>query len=382
MRLGIDGRRLAQRRTGVGRYLERLIWHWQRMDLPFDEVVCYVPAPLNEGVPGRSPRVRFQVLGPRLGGVLWENGPLRRAAASCDLFFGASYSLPVWCPVPGVVSNLGIYDSQPGTFPWWHRWRYTSIYRHSARRAETVIANSRSTRDDIVRYYGVRPEKIRVVYPGIDGLFAPIPPGPGLEDGVRRITGREGPFFLMVGKLSVRRHIPELLQSLALLRRSGRPERLVIVGPNHLGMPVQRYIREAGVEDDVTYIPHLPQEELRFLYSAATAFVLPTTHEGFSFTILEALACGAPVITVDHPALREGILDSVRVVAAPTVEALAEAMREVAESPRLARELSQKGLACSRKFSWERTAKKTMGILWATARAASDERVARGRRHG
>lgn len=363
MRLVVDGHRLAQARTGVGRYVERLLWHWSRMDLPFDEVVCVTPREVDPVDLGPGP-VRLEVAGPALPGLAWENGPLRRAARRADLFFGASYGAPLWCPAPTVVSNLGIYDSQPGTFPTWHNIRYTGVYRHSARRARLVIANSGSTRDDIARYYGVDPTGIRVVYPGVDEVFGPAEDGPELRRRVADIVGHDEPFFLMVGKLSVRRHVPELLEAFARQNgNGGPPQRLVIVGPNHLDLPLEEFIRRAGVEERTTYIPHLPQTDLRWLYAAATAFVLATTHEGFSFTILEAIACGAPVITIDHPPLREGVAQACHVLPAPEVDLLADAMAEVAASPELRADLRRRGLETAARFSWRRAAEETMAVL-------------------
>ncbi|HYM13585.1 MAG TPA: glycosyltransferase family 1 protein, partial [Bryobacterales bacterium] len=232
-------------------------------------------------------------------------------------------------------------------------------------RARLVIANSESTRRDIVKYLGVDDSKIRVIYPGVDEAFRPRG-----GDGVPlrlSISYRlpAAPFFLFVGKLSLRRNIPMLIEAFARLRREKKvPHALLIVGPDYLGVDAPRLIAEAGLERAAFYIPFAPREDLIDLYSAATAFVLPTLHEGFSFTILEALACGAPVITFDHPPLREaGVREATLALEQFSAEALFQAMWELIGRPERRAELRQRGLACAARFSWKQVAAETMGVL-------------------
>lgn len=125
---------------------------------------------------------------------------------------------------------------------------------------------------------------------------------------------------------------------------------------------------EAGVQDAVTHIPHADEAELADLYSGAPAFVLPTTHEGPSATILEAMACGAPVITVDHTTIDEGFTEDALVLEAPEITRLAVAMLEVARNTDLARALSRGGREVASGFSWRRTARQTIDALAEVAR--------------
>jgi glycosyltransferase involved in cell wall biosynthesis len=285
-----------------------------------------------------------------------------------DLVFGP-YTLPWFSSGAQVVSNLGIYESRPEDFSWSQRARTIPFFRRSAQRSKLVIANSESTRRDLVRYLGVDDSKIRVIYPGVDDSFRPRG-GDGIPLRLS-ISYRlpSGPFFLFVGKLSVRRNIPMLLDAFARLRREGQAsESLLIVGPDYLGVDAPRLIAERKLEGAAFYIPFAPREDLAELYSAATAFVLPTLHEGFSFTILEALACGAPVITFDHPPLNEaGVRHATLALEQTDADALYAAMRELAEQPGRREQLRQAGLACAARFSWKQAAAETMGVLCKTA---------------
>ncbi|MCB1021762.1 MAG: glycosyltransferase, partial [Acidobacteria bacterium] len=123
----------------------------------------------------------------------------------------------------------------------------------------------------------------------------------------------------------------------------------------------------AGVGDAVIWEQHAPMHDLAHLYRAATAFVLPSEHEGFSLTIPEAMACGAPVIAFDHAALEGGLRDAVLLAEPQIREGLAAALKATALDEDLRKRLHARSLACAARFGWEKTARSTLDIL---ARAA------------
>ena len=364
MQLAVVARRLCGPLTGVGRYLEYLLYYWSRADSPFQRILVYAPAtPQLEADTIRSP-VELRVFPSRLPPLAWENVVLPVRMEKADVVFGP-YTLPWWSPGIQVVSNLGIYESRPEDFSWSQRARTIPFFRHSAQRSKLVIANSESTRRDLVQYLGVDDSKIRVIYPGVDDAFRPRG-GDGIPLRLS-INHRlpSGPFFLFVGKLSLRRNIPMLLDAFARLKRDKQvPHALLIAGPDYLGVNAPGLIEERGLAGAAFYIPFVPREDLVELYSAATAFVLPTLHEGFSFTILEALACGAPVITFDHPPLNEaGVRQATLAIEQPGAEALFAAMSELVERPERREELRRAGLECAARFSWKQVAADTMAVL-------------------
>ena len=369
--LAVVGRRLCEPLTGVGRYLECLLRWWGRMDVPFGRIRLYSPGEPN--LPREALAAAELVVVP--GGaspLLWENLTLARRLSGRELVF-SPYTLPSAAAGRGVVSNLGIYDARPEDFPWSARIRTTPLFRYSARKARRVIANSASAKNDVVRFYGVAPEKVDVVLLGADETLAPggplpVPPPAEL---LERLGMPPGPFFLFAGKLSKRRNIPRLIEAFAAARAAGGlAERLVIVGPDHWNLDPAGLARAAGVADSVVWTPHAPMADLAHLYRGATAFVLPTEHEGFSLTIPEAMACGAPALVFDHAALEGGLREGVLLVEPRTADGLAAALREVAADPALRARLRERSLACAALFRWERTAAETMRIL---ARAAGLE---------
>ncbi|HYM12719.1 MAG TPA: glycosyltransferase, partial [Bryobacterales bacterium] len=175
--LAVVARRLCGPLTGVGRYLEYLLYYWSRPELgdasPFDRIVVYAPSEpsLEPGIIAGN--VELRLLRSSLPPLAWENLVLPARMEEAGVVFGP-YTLP-WFGggSVSVVSNLGIYESRPEDFSWSQRARTIPFFRRSAQRARLVIANSESTRRDIVKYLGVDDSKIRVIYPGVDEAFRP-----------------------------------------------------------------------------------------------------------------------------------------------------------------------------------------------------------------
>lgn len=371
--LAVVGRRLCEPPTGVGHYLQSLLYYWSRGDLPFRRVVVYAPAEPHLAADTIRPPVEVRILPSRLSPLAWENLVLPVKMESADLLF-APYTLPWALAGRGVVSNLGIYESRPKDFSLAARLRTTPFFKHSVRRARRVLANSESTRNDLIRHYGADPSKTDVIYLGVDEDLCPGAGG-NPNELPREIRERfpvpAGAFFLFVGKLSKRRNIPMLLEAYAALRSQGRiAQSLIIIGPDYLGLDVPRRAAELGVGESVAYVPYVPMRSLAEFYRAANALVLPTVHEGFSLTVVESMSCGTPVVVFDHAALEAGVREAALVLKEHTAEKLGEALCRVATEPALRDKLREAGLRCAGQFRWQTTAANTMAALQGTLRSS------------
>jgi glycosyltransferase involved in cell wall biosynthesis len=237
-----------------------------------------------------------------------------------------------------------------------------------------VIANSQRSKRDVVEFFDVSADKIDVVYPAANEIFFETYTADEIAAEVERTLGENVPYFIFVGKLSKRRNIPNLIEAFAIVRRElDLSHRLLIVGPNSRQYDVPGLARAHGVASEVVHLPHLEQLPLARLYAGATAFVLPTIYEGISQTMFEAMAAGTPVVTVDHPPLDEGGADAVLAVPSPSVADVTEGLRRLLTDEELRKDLSTRGRARAREFSWTATAQKTIEILDAVA-APSDRR--------
>lgn len=364
--LTVNGLRLTGPRTAMGRYIEVLAARWSEGAWPFDRIRVLVPAAveLPAGVAGRVEVVVPR--GPARPLAAWEQIALPRAAAGSALLFCPTYTAPLRARGRLVVANHGIYEGLPREFSRLRRLRSIPLYRQAVRRADVVIANSRATRDDLVRHLGAPRERIEVVYPAPARAFlAALDPAAVRAAAREALGGEDRPYVLFVGKLSPRRNLPALIEAFAAARRAADlPHRLLVVGPNVDAVPVRALAARHGMADALVHLDHRSHEELALLYAGADVFALPTVAEGFSWTILEAMAAGAPVLTADHAALREeGVAEAAQVVPEPTPAALEQALRGLLTDPVRRAALGDAGRALARRFSWERTARETMTIL-------------------
>ena len=172
------------------------------------------------------------------------------------------------------------------------------------RAASAIIAVSRHTRNDLVELYGADPAKIHVVYEGVDERFRPADAGE-----IRRVAEQyspDRPYLLMVGTLEPRKNHAAALRALARLKAWGWPHRLLLVGgQGWLFEPIRRQIEEEGLAGDVHFAGYVPDADLPPLYSGAAAVIVPSLYEGFGFPVLEAMACGAPVVCSNASSLPE-----------------------------------------------------------------------------
>lgn len=366
MRVGINARRLSGQRLGIGRYLEYLLKYWDQMARPSDRFSLYVQELLGENDLKFSDAFEVKRLQPRLTGLLWENLVLPRCAKELDVLFCPSYTAPLTYQGRCVVATHSVNEAERRTHPWWYRITYTPWYRLSACKADRVIVPSQSTRADIQQHYGIPAGKIDVVPEGADDSFRPIEDEDLLRRTRQRYFGYNRPYILFVGKLSQRRSIPTLMTAFSVLKNRYRiPHGLLLVGPNHLGLPIEQLTKDLGITDSLVQTDgrFTDHQELVPIYNAATLYVYPSLYDGFSLTVVEAMACGLPVITVNRSAMAEIAYGYSVMVDDVTVQTLSEAMGQVLTDQALQEDLRIKSLARARAFRWQDTAQRTLDVL-------------------
>ncbi len=362
--LAVDALRMVGKRTAQGRLVEYLAQEWSRMEIPFDRVILMAPQAVELPPLGTVTEVSVEAFGSRLPLVAWEQISLPRRARHAAVLFCPTYIGPLLSTAPVVVGNHGIYERMPDEFSRLQRLRSTTLHRLSARRAQRTIANSLNTRRDVAEFFKIDEQSIDVVYPAASPIFFVQKSREAIAAEAERVLGSSAPYFVFVGKLSHRRHVPELVEAFARLReRDASDHRLLIVGPDTTGTDVPSLAAAYGIGDSVVYLPHLDQESLALLYAGADAFVLPTTYEGISYTMFEAMASGTAVLTVEHPTLAEGAGDTALALASPSVSDLYDGLRRLATDHAFRRDLAARGRERAARFSWTRNASETMAIL-------------------
>ena len=300
--------------------------------------------------------------------VLWEQLVLPWAAwrHRLDVLHCPLNIRPLATTVPCVLTIHDLsFERFPGRF---HpvKQRYLAAFtRLSARRAAHVLTDSASTRDDVTRFYGIPAERMTVVYPGVDADFTPIRDTQVLAD-FRRRHGLEAPYILYLGTLEPRKNVDRLVRAFAALVAAGGPDfrhRLVLAGGKGWDyQAIFRAIEGEGLEDRVLTPGYVPRAEQPLWYNAADLFVYPSEYEGFGFPVLEAMACGVPVITTRASSLPEVVGTAGCLVPPSDEAALTAAMAELLSRPEEAAALGAAGTVQAARFTWDRAAAACLAV--------------------
>jgi len=369
--VGINGQLLSgahsYRSAGVSGYIRQLLAHLPAAapDLHFTaftpDVDLDLPASLDV-----QHSTRWDTRRP-LRRILWEQAalPLLARQARLDLLHGAVNINPALslCPTVVTVHDLS-FMRYPQAFPPMQRAYLRSQVRRSVRAARRVIAVSQATRQDVIELFRAPPERVDVVYNGVDASFCPAPAAE--VEAFRRRAGLPERFILHLGTLEPRKNLVRLVQAFAQVRgnQAGQPPvKLVLAGGRGWDYDaIFAEVARQGLEQEVLFPGYVADQELAWWYRAAALFIYPSLLEGFGLPVLEAMACGAPVITSNRSSLPEVAGEAALLVDPTAVDALAAALLRLLSDAGLAGELRSRGLAQAARFPWSRTAQETAAV--------------------
>jgi glycosyltransferase involved in cell wall biosynthesis len=368
LRVGVNALLLNQgagyRQTGVSRYIDRLLRALpEAMDS--DELRVYagrgVEAPTgdksgswrNLPIPTSRPEIR----------ILSEHLALPAFARRdhLDLVHGTVNVVPPGLPCPAVVT---VHDLAFLRFPdqvTKKRFHYLSrMIRGSVKRATRVLAVSEGTKRDIVELLDVAPEKIAVIPLGVDERFRPLDKE-ALKT-FRQQAGIEGPLALFVGTLEPRKNLPRLVEAFSMIA-DDVPHDLVVIGPEGwLTSEIHETSTRLLERGRLQFRGFVPDGQLPAWYSVCDLFAYPSLYEGFGLPVLEAMACGAPVLTSCVSALPEVVGDAALTVSPTDTQAIADEMKRLLTDSELRRDLQRRGIERSKAFTWARTAELTVEV--------------------
>jgi glycosyltransferase involved in cell wall biosynthesis len=232
----------------------------------------------------------------------------------------------------------------------------------AVRLAARVITDSEFSKHDIVRYLGVDPGKIEVIYPGVSGTFRPAS-DPAMERAVRCKYAIERDYILYTGIFKPRKNHAGLLRAFRKFLVSGGNADLVIAGPLKEGeLQLRHLASELGVSANLKFTGLVSDGDLRALYCGARVYACPSLYEGFGFTVLEAMACGAPVVCSAETSLPEVAGDAACYADSSDPEMFGKALFQVFTDPSLRAGLIAKGSENVKRFCWERAAAQTLAV--------------------
>lgn len=233
----------------------------------------------------------------------------------------------------------------------------------SVKRADHILADSEATRNDLIELYGVVEDHITVLLSGVDARFKNICDSDFLMTTRNKYGLGTTPYIFSIGTVQPRKNYGRLIQSLAHLRSSGYDINLVIAGGRGwLEDPIYENIRTNKMEKYVHFIGFADEVDLPALYSAAYCFAFPSLYEGFGLPVLEAMACGTPVITSNVSSLPEVAGDAAIMIDPYDVDALTHALRQLLGDQELYQTLIKKGFERAKLFTWEKSARQLREI--------------------
>ena len=369
MRIGIDGLPLSKLRTGVGHYTFELARALALVS-PADEFQLLSPRPYAHAVdpatePASPQNLNFiQVEARGLNRHWWTLGlasHLRRNPVA--LFHGTNYDVPLrsGCPTVLTIHDLSSYlhaETQTNRVARRARYRLPIM----SRLATIIVTPSHAVRNEVCELLRVNPDKVVVVPDAPRTCFRPLMPSQSVE--TRRRLQIEDDFLLFVGTIEPRKNLNRLVQAFErVLSTTNLAPQLVIAGtPGWLTDELFSYVAQSQAVNRIRWTGYLTDEDLCALYSSCRLFIYPSLYEGFGLPPLEAMACGAPVITSRIPSIMEVVGDSARLVDPTSVEDLAQSMISLCNDSDEVKKLSCAGLKKAGEFSWERTARQTYNV--------------------
>jgi glycosyltransferase involved in cell wall biosynthesis len=370
MHIAIDYTAAVQQRAGIGRYTRELVGALLHLEEAREahRYTLFAAAGGRSAPVGSLPpaiRRRFLPLSDEWAARLWHRArlpiPEETFTGPIDLFYSPDFVLPPTrrrTPTLLTVHDLSFLRYPDHFVP--KLVRYLSrVVPESVARADRVLADSQATRTDLVELLGTSPEKVEVLYSGVDARFRPERE-PGEQERLRARYGLDRPYVLSVGTLQPRKNYVRLIRAFVRLSVSG--VMLVIAGAR--GWLYEEVLEEAARHGDRTRIlGFVAEEDLPALYRGASLFVFPSFYEGFGLPVLEAMACGVPVVCSRASSLPEVAGDAALLVDPHDEEGLREAMGRALEDEALRREMTARGLARAAHFTWERAARQLLAAF-------------------
>ena len=355
LRIGVDASALARKeRTGVSRYVLSLVEALGRLDGEDRFTLCY-----------RLSRLRrlawfHRVKHPRFRTRLFQEGLTPFLSRSVDVFHGPDARVPRLGRVPLVATVHDVFslDSEKWADAGF-REKKRAAYADLAARARLLIFVSSHSRDRFLEHHPVEAARVRVVPEGVEPGFGRI--APGAVDAVRARLDLPAEYLLFVGQLSARKNAVRVLEALARLPAGAPP--LLLAGPRKHGW---EEVRDAHgrlrLDGRARFLGHVGEADLAPLYAGARALVFPSLDEGFGLPVLEAFACGTPVLASTAGALPETAGGGALLVDPLSIDAIADGMRRLLDDGALRADLVRKGRARAAELTWDEAARRTREV--------------------
>lgn len=372
MRIWIDGFEAnVKQRVGSGQVAFELLKHIEQLDHKNDYTILLANEPL-EDLPKEREGFKYKIIKPnKLKTLLAIPLALFRTKDEVDIIFSPTHYIPRFAPKGvkrvGMIFDLA-YLRFPQMFTKKDLYQLTHWTKFSIQNADKLITISKSSKKDIVDFYHIDPNKIKIAYPGYDKkLYKVVTDKSKIQELQKKYNINPAvPYVIYIGTIQPRKNLVRLIESIKKIDNF----QLVIVGKT-TGFGKQGWMYEEileapeklGIKDKVIFTGFAPSEDLPYLISGAKAYVLPSLWEGFGIPIIESLACEVPAIVSNVSSLPEVVGDAGLLIDPKSLDQIEHAIRLMVTDKKLQQKLSKRTLAQAKKFSWEKMAKEVVKVL-------------------
>ncbi len=371
LRVGFDATPAVRQGAGIGRYTRELLRALALADSESEYRLFFASRnPIAHPLPPLPPNFRVRQLPiediwlVRIWQRLQAPVPVEWLLGPLDLFHSPDFTLP---PVRrGTRTMLTVHDlsfvRDPESATSTLRDYLNVVVPRSVARADHILADSAATHDDLIELYKTPGEKISVLYSGVSLDFRPVTDSATLNAVRAKYSIGPGPFILAVGTLQPRKNYVRLIQAFSNIKPQTSNLQLVLAGGK--GWLYDSIFAEVGrlkLQGRVLFPGFVDDADLPALYSAARVLAYASTYEGFGLPMLEAMACGTPVVTSNVSCLPEVAGGAALCVPPTDVDALAQALTQAVDDESVRADLIAKGFARAREFTWERAARELVG---------------------
>ncbi|MGB9741611.1 MAG: glycosyltransferase family 4 protein [bacterium] len=363
--VAIDIRKCLRDKTGIGKYIAGFVQYLSQAGSEFEFLLLGDRSVTEKEIPdgcqylqiGRFYREDGKLA--QLYSPFWLNIAVTRVLRlkKVALFHGPNFVIPIKasCPCVTTIHDLAFLKVPDA---------YTRIYRNyirfqvqsAVKRAVAIIVVSEAAKRDLISLMNVPADKIYVIYHGIDDKFQPIKEQRFLES-ISKQFQLPLRFLLSVGVIERRKNITTLLQAAKPLIKQGLTDGVVLAGKDGLGADeVRQFAADLEICDQVYFLGYVSDEQLVGLYNLAQCLVFPSWYEGFGMPILEAMACGCPVVASDSSSIPEAAGAAALLFPPGDANALESKLRQLLTSELLRNELVSEGHKWARHFTWQKSA--------------------------
>lgn len=362
MKIGVMLRTIDEKQ-GIGVYTQNLMDHLLSIDRE-NEYVLFYRNPEFLGRYAHYDNVHEKVV-TAPNKLIWDQVkiPLEARREKLDVIFHTKFTLPLFARSKTVMVLHGsAWFVFPESYRPLDRTYIRAVMPWYCKKADAIISNSEMTKWDFVNILGVSPDKIKTTHFGFDSKFRPIEDSALLEE-VRQRYELPERFILFVGRIDPGKNFGALIEAFSKIH-TDLPHKIVVAGHPRFDFEGDlAKVEELGLQDKVLFAGWVPPDDLAALYNLADVFVLPSFYEGFGIPVIEAMACGCPVIAADAGALPEISGGAALLVDPYSQDEIAEAIRRTLTDDGLRQRLIDSGLQRAKAFSWEKCARQTLEVL-------------------